>query len=93
MSGGARLEYSRSPRCIARRPRGRRRSKRQGEGCRRVADLRQHSEPYRGAADLQEFPAAYLISLQDGSPVCAVPWHDFIGALKRRAALSARLSG
>jgi len=80
MARGARLEYSRAPRCIARVLRSRRRGKHQGKGCRR-------------ASDLQKFPAAWLISIQDGSPVCAVPWHDFIGALKRRAALSARLSG
>jgi hypothetical protein len=38
MAGGAPLEYSHAPRRIARVLRSRRRSKRQGEGCRRVAD-------------------------------------------------------
>jgi len=55
---------------------------------------RQQGEPRRGAGDLQEFPAAYLISIQDLRALPFVPCHGTASsARKQRAALSARLSG
>ena len=55
---------------------------------------RQQGEPRRGAGDLQEFPAAYLISIQDLRALPFAPCHGTASsARKQRAALSARLSG